>query len=105
MPAYWVVQGPAGARLEGDAIVTAQVREKCGSGATVTAPVQHAGVVRFEPDNDGPPELPHRGDLRRYFVVRVSTRSDTTERPLRACTGRLLSFTMSRNAAICFAES
>jgi hypothetical protein len=104
MPAYWVVQGPAGARLEGTRWSPRRCAESAGPGQRVTAPVQHAGVVRFEPDDDGPPELPHRGDLTRYFV-RVSTRSDTTERPLRACTGRLLSFTMSRNAAICFAES
>jgi uncharacterized membrane protein len=51
---HWVVKGPAGTRLEWDSVLTERVepallawRSEAG------APVQHAGVVRFDGDGDG----------------------------------------------------
>lgn len=51
---HWVVKGPAGAELEWNAVVTRAVRPQLMSWRTEPGSlVQHAGTVRFEPDNGG----------------------------------------------------
>jgi len=51
---HWVVDGPAGIRLGGNAVITQYIPDevfawKSEPGATV----QHAGIIRFEPMRDG----------------------------------------------------
>jgi uncharacterized membrane protein len=51
---HWVVKGPAGAPLEWDAIITEHVRPQVLAWRTEPgAPVQHAGIVRFDDEGDG----------------------------------------------------
>jgi uncharacterized membrane protein len=51
---HWVVEGPAGAEIEWNAVVTSAVRPELMSWRTEPgALVQHAGTVRFEPDDGG----------------------------------------------------
>ena len=51
---HWVVSGPAGARLEWDAVVTRAERPQWLAWRTEPgSPVQHAGSVQFEPFADG----------------------------------------------------
>lgn len=51
---HWVVKGPAGVRLEWDAVVTGQVRPHMLAWRSVPeAMVQQAGVVRFDEDGSG----------------------------------------------------
>jgi len=51
---HWVVKGPAGVRLEWDAVVTGQVRPHMLAWRSVPeAMVQQAGVVRFDAEEDG----------------------------------------------------
>jgi uncharacterized membrane protein len=51
---HWVVTGPAGSRLEWDAVVTQAIRPEILSWRTEPGSVvQHAGTVQFEPYDNG----------------------------------------------------
>lgn len=51
---HWVVSGPAGTRVEWDAVMTEAVRPQLLAwNSEPGATVQHAGTVRFEPAGDG----------------------------------------------------
>ena len=51
---HWVVDGPAGARIEWDAVLTQFIPNEVIAWRSETgAVVQHAGIVRFEPDAEG----------------------------------------------------
>jgi uncharacterized membrane protein len=51
---HWVVEGPAGKTIEWDAVVTSMVPNERIAWKTVEGePVASAGVVRFEPTDDG----------------------------------------------------
>ena len=51
---HWTVSGPAGVPVEFDAEVSAFVPNEAFAWRTIEgAPVAHAGIVRFEPADDG----------------------------------------------------
>jgi uncharacterized membrane protein/osmotically-inducible protein OsmY len=51
---HWTVAGPAGVPLEWDAVVTRQVPNEMIAWKSVEgASVEHAGIVRFDPNEDG----------------------------------------------------
>jgi uncharacterized membrane protein len=55
---HWVVAGPAGAPIEWDAIITGSVPNELLTWETVPgSPIQHAGIVRFQPNPDGTTRL------------------------------------------------
>ena len=51
---HWVVKGPAGSHLEWDAVTTECLRPEVLAWRTESvAPLQHAGIVRFDEEADG----------------------------------------------------
>jgi uncharacterized membrane protein len=51
---HWIVQGPAGAPVEWDVVVTRQVPNEVFAWKTEPgSPVTHAGLIHFEPNEDG----------------------------------------------------
>ena len=55
---HWIVAGPAGAPVEWDAVVSNYVPNKSlGWKTELASPIQHAGIVRFEPNPDGTTRL------------------------------------------------
>jgi uncharacterized membrane protein len=51
---HWIVAGPAGAAVEWDAVITNYVPNQSFGWKTESAsPIQHAGIVKFEPNSDG----------------------------------------------------
>ena len=55
---HWIVAGPAGAPIEWDAVVTNYVpNESIGWRTEPGSPIQHAGIVKFEPNRDGTTRL------------------------------------------------
>jgi uncharacterized membrane protein len=51
---HWIVAGPAGTPVEWNAVITNYVSNRSLGWKTEPAsPIQHAGIVRFEPNPDG----------------------------------------------------
>jgi uncharacterized membrane protein len=55
---HWVVAGPAGLDIEWDAVLSSYVLNEALAWETVPgSPIQHAGIVRFQPNPDGTTRL------------------------------------------------
>ena len=55
---HWVVAGPAGLDIKWDAVLTSYVPNETLAWETVPgSPIQHAGIVRFQPNPDGTTRL------------------------------------------------